>query len=82
MKRKILAVGMAVLLVGSLTSCSGGKDYKNAAKLLTEVKTTQFFTDEAIAQEDVEQILSAGVNAPSAMNTQPWHLTLMNIKKC
>ena len=25
--------------------------------------------------EDIEKILEAGVNAPSAMNTQPWHFT-------
>ena len=26
----------------------------------------------ACIDEDIEKILSAGVNAPSAMNTQPW----------
>ena len=48
---------------------------EDAAKVLTEVKTTQFFTDEKVNDEDIEKILSAGVNAPSAMNTQPWHFT-------
>ena len=28
-----------------------------------------------MAAEDIEKILEAGVNAPSAMNTQPWHFT-------
>ena len=49
--------------------------FDGAAKILTEVKTTQFYTDEKVAEEDIEKILSAGVNAPSAMNTQPWHFT-------
>lgn len=57
------------------TSANGGTAYDDAAKILTEVKTTQFFTDEKVADEDIEKILSAGVNAPSAMNTQPWHFT-------
>ena len=47
----------------------------DAANVLTEVKTTQFFTDEKVANGDMQKILAAGVNAPSAMNTQPWHFT-------
>ncbi len=45
------------------------------AELLRTVKTTQYFTDEPVTAEDIEKILEAGVNAPSAMNTQPWHFT-------
>ena len=45
------------------------------AELLRTVKNTQYFTDEPVAAEDIEKILEAGVNAPSAMNTQPWHFT-------
>lgn len=81
MKRKNLIIGAILLLVVSLSACtndvatSGTGKYDDAAKVLTEVKTTQFFTEEKIADEDIEKILSAGVNAPSAMNTQPWHFT-------
>ena len=81
MKRKHLIIGAILLLAVSLSACtnnvatnSTGK-YDAAAKILTEVKTTQFFTEEQIADEDIEKILPAGVNAPSAMNTQPWHFT-------
>lgn len=69
------------MLVLSLSACTnntstnGMAKYDDATKVLTEVKTTQFFADEKIADEDIEKILSAGVNAPSAMNTQPWHFT-------
>ena len=28
-----------------------------------------------LPQEDIDKILSAGINAPGAMNTQPWHFT-------
>ena len=79
MKRKHLIVGSILLVAQSLSACTnntsinGTDKYDDAAKVLTEVKTTQFFMDEKVADEDVEKILSAGVNAPSAMNTQPWH---------
>ena len=81
MKRKHLVIGIILLLTLSMSACTndisvnGTTEYDDAAKLLTEVKTTQFFTDEKITDEDVEKILAAGVNAPSAMNTQPWHFT-------
>lgn len=64
----------SLLMVFVLSACADG-DYRDAAKLLTEVKTTQFYSDAAIPTEDVDLILAAGVNAPSAMNTQPWHFT-------
>lgn len=79
MKRKHLIVGAILLVALSLSACTndtstnGTDKYDDAAKVLTEVKTTHFFIDEKVADEDVEKILSAGVNAPSAMNTQPWH---------
>ena len=81
MKRKGSFIGAFLILTLSLSACTGNTstniagDYGDAAQVLTEVKTTQFFTDEKVADEDVEKILSAGVNAPSAMNTQPWHFT-------
>ena len=46
-----------------------------AISLVTDFPTTQYFTDEAVKEEDVTTILTAGVNAPSAMNGQPWHFT-------
>ena len=48
-----------------------------AAAILADIGTTQYFTEEAVAQEDVELIVQAGVNAPSAMNSQPWHFSVI-----
>lgn len=50
-------------------------DSTDAAELLTEWKTTQYFTEAPVAEEDIEQILAAGINTTSAMNGQPWHFT-------
>ena len=80
MRKKHLIIGTILLLSLWLSACTNTSSnskttYDDAAKVLTEVKTTQFFNDKKIADEDVEKILSAGVNAPSAMNTQPWHFT-------
>lgn len=78
MKKAYIVICGILVFVLSLTACGNTIDtnnYSEAAKVLTEVKTTQFFTDEKVSDGDIEKILSAGVNAPSAMNTQPWHFT-------
>lgn len=79
-KSRIISTGLILAL--ALSGCGSKKASENtstassdSATLLTEVKTTQYFTDEKVSDEDVKKILSAGVNAPSAMNTQPWHFT-------
>lgn len=39
------------------------------------------FTDEAVSKEDVEAIALAGVQAPSAMNVQPWKIVVLRDKE-
>ena len=45
--------------------------------LIADIATTQYFTDEAVSEDDIETILTAGINAPSAMNGQPWHFSVI-----
>ena len=82
MRKKIMMIGAVLLLSVSVTACAGKMAantelsvYDDAAELLAEVKTTQNFTGEKVSDENIKKILSAGINAPSAMNTQPWHFT-------
>ncbi len=46
-----------------------------AAALVEDIPTVQAFTDDAVPEEDMDKILYAGINAPSAMNGQNWHFT-------
>ncbi|MCD8158543.1 MAG: nitroreductase family protein [Clostridiales bacterium] len=48
--------------------------------ILTDSATTQAYTDEAVTDEDIETILTAGINSPSGMNSQPWHFTALTNK--
>lgn len=82
MIKKIISICAVLLFAMYLSGCGiqntdtePAGEFENAAGLLTEVKTTQYFTDEQVPDDDIEKILSAGINAPSAMNTQPWHFT-------
>ena len=49
--------------------------------LLTESKTTQYFTEEEIPETDIKTILQVGINTPSAMNQQPWHFSAVARKE-
>ena len=45
--------------------------------IVKDIATTQYFTEEAVSEADVETIVQAGINAPSAMNGQPWHFSVI-----
>ncbi len=72
----ILCIG---ILFVTLCGCDTKKD-QSAAELIQDISTTQYFTDEAVSDEDLDKILWAGVNAPSAMNGQKWHFTAVTDK--
>ncbi len=63
---------------------SSGADYAVSdeafAQYLTEVKTSQYFTDDPVPEEDIEIILNAGMNAESGMNQQNWHFSAISNK--
>ena len=49
----------------------------SALDTIVDISTTQYFSNEAVRSEDIETIVMAGVNAPSAMNGQPWHFSVI-----
>lgn len=91
--KNYLAMLAAVLAMAATSACGGGEtaaaetalpadsDEESALSLLTDVATTQYFTDEAVAEEDVDTIFGAGINAPSALNGQNWHFSAITDKE-
>lgn len=57
-----------------------GTAVPDAVQTVVNVKTTQSFSEDAVMEYDIETILSAGINAPSAMNGQPWHFSVITEK--
>ncbi len=53
---------------------------QSALDILTTAKTATMFTSEPISEDHIKQILSAGLNAPSARNSQPWHFSVVTNK--
>lgn len=45
--------------------------------VISERKSVRNFSDRAVADSDIEAILRAGIQAPSAGNIQPWRFTVV-----
>lgn len=56
-------------------------DGDNLIKVVEDVPTIQAFLSDPIPEGDLQRIVNAGVNAPSAMNRQPWHFTVISNAK-
>lgn len=46
-------------------------------KSILNRRSTRIFRPEQLAEAEVEAIVQAGLYAPSAMNRQPWHITVV-----
>ena len=81
MKRILLAI---ILLAMAATACTNNAQVsKEAAQkavfenIMTRTSIRQF-TSEPVPAEMVEQMLRAGMAAPTAMNSQPWEFVVIN----
>lgn len=49
----------------------------SALQLLTDYRTNWNFSSEAVKEDDLQTILSAGLNSPSALNAKPWQFNVV-----
>lgn len=49
-------------------------------KVIRQRRSTRMFKSEQIKDEELKEILDAGIYAPSATNKQPWHFTVIQNK--
>lgn len=87
MKKKVILLLIAVmgLMVFALCGCQSeavneeipAAQQVDYAGIIEDISTVQAFTEEAVSEDDINAIVMAGVNAPSAMNGQPWHFTVV-----
>ena len=77
MKRFYLALAILAL---AATSCSNNPQTAQKAVLDNIMTRTSIrsFTSEPVTEAQIEQILRAGMAAPSAINFQPWEFVVLN----
>ena len=69
-KNNMTATTASVVTPESAAEETAALDY---AAIIEDIPTVQAFLEEAVPEEDESRIVMAGINAPSAMNGQPWH---------
>ena len=79
MKNRVFALcaAAALCLLCACSQTDSATANTDTVALIADIETTQYFTHDPIAVADVENIVSAGINAPSAMNGQPWHFSVV-----
>ena len=70
----LLAAAVLCCVTGA-TACA-----EETVNAILAAKTTQAFTEDAVPEEDLERILTAGLSATSAMNAQPWFFAVVTDK--
>lgn len=76
----LLSLGVAAFAQGAEKPVSE-KTTDEAIELLTDVRQATRFTDEPIDEDDLKKIVTIGLNAPSALNLQPWFFTVVTDRK-
>ena len=71
---------MFVLVLGScltVTAAESPTESNAVIDLLLNSYSPRAFTNDPLADFEVEQILRCGIKSPSARNRQPWHFTVV-----
>ena len=53
------------------------KPISDVNELFRHQRAIRNFTDEDVPDELVDQVITAGIHAPSGSNTQPWHFIVI-----
>ena len=75
--RKMITTIVAAGLICGLAIPNIAFADADAAAKVEDFPTIQSFTEDQIPEEDVIKIVNAGINAPSAINQQPWHFSVV-----
>ena len=79
----VLAIAVVVLAVRLVCVQQAEKAVDPADAVYQNILTrtsVRSYQDKAIDPTQIEQLLRAGMAAPSAMNTQPWHFVVVQDK--
>ena len=78
---RAVSVLLAFAVVSPIFAASKKKAKAPAAEeTVSRFVTSRYLTEEAVPEADIDKILTAGVNAESASNKQPWHFTAVTSK--
>lgn len=80
-KYLMLIIVIFVLMVTNACSNNTSVSKEDFYNNVLDDPTNAYFTNEAVKIDDLKTMATAGINSPSAMNSQPWHFTIVNNKE-
>ena len=84
MKKNLTSFVLFVAVMVIVTSCSpcGENNQKNnVMENILNRRSVRSYTQEKVSKEDLDKIVQAGINAPSARNNQPWEIRVIQDEK-
>ncbi|MDO5444900.1 MAG: nitroreductase family protein [Eubacteriales bacterium] len=75
-----LLIVCSFLFTACISLTAGADEQTSPAMIVEDIATIQAFTEEAVPEAAVNAIVNAGINAPSSMNSQPWHFSVVTDK--
>ncbi|MDC7228059.1 MAG: nitroreductase family protein [Spirochaetales bacterium] len=51
-----------------------------ATEIIAKRRSIRKFTEQSLSEKEINTLIQAGMNAPSARNTQPWHFMVLKNK--
>ena len=64
-------------IVGEVESIASRGEHMELTDIIAERKSIRAFRSDRVPRETLEEVLGAAIRAPSAMNLQPWELTVV-----
>lgn len=80
MKRILSVALLSLVLCGQAVAqheCKHGGGCKSAIEAIMTRTSVRSYQDQPVEQKKIEQLLRAGMAAPSAVNKQPWHFVVV-----
>lgn len=82
MKRFFVFGAVIAGVVVAISSCANTPAVEEqgvaADAIIEDVPTVQAFLMDPVPEADLQRIANAGLNAPSGMNRQPWHIAVVS----
>ncbi|MDR0668986.1 MAG: nitroreductase family protein [Treponema sp.] len=70
-------IGLFCVTLALFAGLAGAQENKSGIQAILNHYAARNFTTGAVSQEDLDQILLAGIRSPSANNRQPWLFTVV-----
>ncbi len=79
--RTVLIISTILCLSAIIPACAPQKGVPDALSVIHSRKSVRHFTGQAVSKADLEEIIRAGMAAPTAVDRRPWSFVVVTDRK-